>query len=131
MKEYKGYVASVEYDSEAELFHGEVVGIRDVVTFQGNSVKELKKAFQDSIDDYLDFCRTRGEAPDKPCSGQFVLRIGSELHHKLTVLAGQSGKSLNAWIADRLADDVQRETKRLRPAAKVGRARRKRSRAEA
>ena len=63
MKKYKGYIAKVEYDAESELFHGEVVGIRDVVTFQGRSVEECEKAFHDSVDDYLEFCRERSEKP--------------------------------------------------------------------
>lgn len=61
MMRYKGYLGKVEFDSDAQILHGEVLGIRDVVTFQGSSVRELKKAFRDSIDDYLAFCRQRGE----------------------------------------------------------------------
>jgi predicted HicB family RNase H-like nuclease len=109
MMKYKGYVGKVDYDGEAEIFHGEVVGIRDVVTFQGRSVAELKKAFRESVDDYLDFCKGRGESSDKPCSGQFVLRIDSELHRQVNMLAGASGLSLNTWVADRLRKDVERE----------------------
>ena len=63
---YNGYQAAIEYDDEAELFHGEVAGLRDVITFQGKSVAELKKAFRESIEDYLAFCRERGEDPEKP-----------------------------------------------------------------
>ena len=66
---YKGYIGKVAFDADARLFHGEVVGIRDVVTFQGQSVTELEAAFKASVDDYLAFCRDRGEEPDKPCSG--------------------------------------------------------------
>ncbi len=63
MKQYKGYEAKVEYDAKAELFHGEAFGIRDVVTFQGRSVEECEKAFHDSVEVYLEFCRERGEKP--------------------------------------------------------------------
>src|SRR5690606_9741 len=70
MMEYKGYRARVEFDDEAELFHGEVIGTRDVITFQGRSVEELKTAFADSVDDYLEFCASQGKAPDKPYSGR-------------------------------------------------------------
>jgi predicted HicB family RNase H-like nuclease len=63
---YKGYEAIVSFDDEADIFHGEVINIRDVITFQGQSVDELKKAFQESVDDYLDFCAERFEEPDKP-----------------------------------------------------------------
>ena len=60
MMEFKGYAAKVEFDDVAELFHGEVIGIKDVVTFQGRTPKELKKAFQESVEDYLSFCKQRG-----------------------------------------------------------------------
>ena len=66
MMEDKSYLAKVEFHDEADRFHGEVINIRDVITFQGKSVGELKQAFHDSVDDYLAFCEERGEAPDKP-----------------------------------------------------------------
>jgi predicted HicB family RNase H-like nuclease len=100
MMKYKGYTGSVEFDSESDIFHGEVVDTRDVITFQGKSVKELKKAFRDSIDDYLEFCESRGEPPDKPFSGRFVLRISPELHHRAYLRALRAGKSLNAWVKE-------------------------------
>ena len=100
--EYKGYIAKVEFDDEAEIFHGEVVNTRDVITFQGKSARELKVAFQESIDDYLAFCERRGEEPDKPYSGQFVTRISPELHRRINMAAVRSGKSLNAWVSDQL-----------------------------
>jgi predicted HicB family RNase H-like nuclease len=70
--EYKGYDGKVEFDDEASVFHGDVVNIRDVITFQGKRVAELRKAFRDSVEDYLAFCAKRGEEPDKPFSGQFI-----------------------------------------------------------
>jgi predicted HicB family RNase H-like nuclease len=106
MMQYKGYSANVLFDDENDLFHGEVLGIRDVVTFQGKSVKDLRKAFAESVDDYIEFCRGRGESPDKPVSGRFVLRISPELHRKLCKAASRSGQSLNAWIAARLENEV-------------------------
>lgn len=78
MLEYRGYVGSVIFDDAADLFHGEVVGLRDVITFQGTTPQEIKQAFQESIDDYLDFCKARGEKPKKPYSGKFVLRTSLE-----------------------------------------------------
>ena len=66
MMEYKGYFAKVEFDDETDIFHGEVINLRDVVTFQGQTVDELHQAFRDSIDDYLEFCAERGEEPEKP-----------------------------------------------------------------
>jgi predicted HicB family RNase H-like nuclease len=78
-----------------------------VITFQGESVRELTQAFHDSIDDYLAFCKDRGEAPDKPFSGQFVTRISPELHRQVNVAAAVSGKSLNAWVTEQLQSAVQ------------------------
>jgi predicted HicB family RNase H-like nuclease len=64
--QYKGYIGRVEFDDETAVFHGEVINTRDVITFQGRTATELEKSFQDSIDDYLEFCRQRGEAPAAP-----------------------------------------------------------------
>ena len=108
MMEYKGYVGKVELDDEAAIFHGEVINTRDVITFQGESVSELTHAFHDSVDDYLAFCLERGEAPDKPFSGQFLTRIPPELHRQVNVAAVVSGKSLNGWVAEHLQAAVQR-----------------------
>lgn len=65
---YKGYTGHVEYDDEAKIIHGEVLGIKDVVTYQGTTVNDIESAFIDSIDDYLSFCKERGEGPEKPFS---------------------------------------------------------------
>jgi len=65
---FKGYQARVELDEEAGVFHGEVTNTRDVIIFRDSSVEELKRAFEDSVDDYLEFCASRGEDPDKPAS---------------------------------------------------------------
>jgi predicted HicB family RNase H-like nuclease len=102
MMEYKGYVGKVEYDDEAGIFHGEVVNLRDVITFQGKSVEDLRLAFQDSIDDYLEFCAQRNEEPEKPFSGKFIVRIPPELHRKIYTQAKLSGKSLNSWVSEAL-----------------------------
>ena len=102
MMEYKGYMANVEFDDEAEIFHGEVINLRDVVTFQGETVKQLRKAFRDSVDDYLAFCEERGESPDKPYSGKFMVRVEPELHKAVAMHAKAEHKSLNAWVHDTL-----------------------------
>ena len=103
MMEYKGYFAKVEFDDEANIFHGEVINLRDVITFQGKTVKELRKAFKDSVDDYLEFCAERGEDPEKPYSGKFMVRVAPELHKIIAIRARKDGKSLNAWVHDALA----------------------------
>jgi predicted HicB family RNase H-like nuclease len=99
---YKGYSGQAEYDADAELFHGEIEGTRDVVTFQGKTPAETAAAFRDSVGDYLDFCRTRGEAPDKPMSGKFVVRISPETHKAISAIAASQGASLNQLVAEQL-----------------------------
>lgn len=102
MMKYKGYVGHVQYDDEAKIFHGEVLGLRDIITFQGTSVDELERSFQDSVNDYLKWCKERGEAPEKTFSGTFNLRIPPDLHAKLAFQAKTEGISLNAYITDLL-----------------------------
>jgi predicted HicB family RNase H-like nuclease len=103
---HKGYIGTFAYDEEADTFHGRVVGIRDVITFEGRSIEQLKKALADSVEDYLDFCRERGEKPEKPLSGKFVLRLDPNLHRALAVAAERDGKSLNSWVKERLREAV-------------------------
>jgi predicted HicB family RNase H-like nuclease len=98
--EYKGYIGKVEIDEEAGILHGEVINIRDVVTFEGQTVEELQQAFRDSVEDYLAFCAQRGEDPDKPFSGKFVVRLPAELHRKAYIKAKLAGKSLNSWVTE-------------------------------
>ena len=102
MLKYKGYTGHVEFDDETGVLHGEVLDLRDVITFQGKSVGEIESAFRDSIDDYLAFCEERGEEPDKPFSGRLMLRLPPHLHRKAYVTARREGKSLNQWIAETL-----------------------------
>ncbi len=102
MMEYKGYVAKVEFDDEDDLFHGEVINLRDVITFQGQAVDELRQAFRESVEDYLVFCAERGEQPEKPYSGKFSVRIDPGLHQKITIQARMTSKSLNRWISETL-----------------------------
>ena len=110
MLEYKGYIGKVEFDDEAEIFHGEVINLKDVITFQGRSVSELQKAFKDSINDYLEFCAERDESPEKPLSGNFTLRVDPELHRKIYLQARMSNKSLNSWVAEILQSNVVTES---------------------
>jgi predicted HicB family RNase H-like nuclease len=108
MLEYKGYIGHVEFDDEAEIFHGEVINTRDVITFQGTSVEGLHEAFVESVDDYLVFCAERGEPAERPFSGKFMLRTTPDLHRDLHVAAKKAGLSLNAWVNQQLNSLVRR-----------------------
>lgn len=104
---YKGYVGDVEYDDHAKLFHGEVVNTRDVITFQGRSVDELERSFQESIDDYITWCDEEGVAPEKPFSGRFNLRLSPDLHREVAIAAKRLNKSMNAFVEDAIKDELR------------------------
>lgn len=103
---YKGYEGLVQFDEEAGLLHGEVINLRDVVTFQGSSVAEVTQAFHDSVDDYLEFCASRGEDPEKPFSGKLLVRIKPDLHRDLNKLARLSHRSVNTLASEALEQYV-------------------------
>lgn len=106
MLNYKGYVGTVQFDDEAELFHGEVINTRDVITFQATTAHELKQAFIESVDDYLAFCAERNEQPDKPFSGKINLRLDPELHKQAYAKAKQVGKSLNQFFVEAISQQL-------------------------
>ncbi len=108
---YKEYSARIEFDERDRVFYGEVLGIRDIVTFHGRSVRELERAFRESVDDYTDLCRTRGEEPDRPFSGKFVVRIDPDIHRQLAIQAAVRDESLNTLVARILGSYVEREEK--------------------
>ena len=106
MMKYKGYVGHVTYDDEGKVFHGEVLGINDVITFQGQTVQELEDAFRDSVEDYLSFCAERGEMPEKPYSGKFNLRIPPEMHARLAIEARRRNESINSYLVKTIEDAI-------------------------
>jgi predicted HicB family RNase H-like nuclease len=99
---YKGYAGSLEVDAEAGIIFGRVSGLRDVITFQGETVAEAIQAFHDSVDDYLEFCEERGESPEKPYSGRFLLRMDPALHRHLAYMAEELKVSINTLVEDAL-----------------------------
>ena len=110
MMEYKGYFAKVEFDDEDNIFHGEIINLRDVITFEGETVEELRKAFHDSVEDYLEFCAERGEDPEKPYSGKFMVRVDPGLHKTIAIQARKTGKSLNAWVNETLLKNITQQS---------------------
>ena len=99
---HEGYVATIELDEDAGLFHGEVINTRDALTFQGQTLDELRTAFADTIADYVEWCRERGKEPERPYSGNFMLRVSPELHRRIATAAARSGKSINGYVAETL-----------------------------
>lgn len=100
------YVARVTYDEVDESFHGVVANLRDTVHFTARSVDDLKRAFAESVEDYIAFCKEQGEQPEKPYSGKYPLRLSPELHRKADLTAATRNLSLNAYIAQLIDKDT-------------------------
>jgi predicted HicB family RNase H-like nuclease len=99
---YQGYAARIEYSDEDQAFVGHIAGIRDVVGFHGESVQELRAAFIEAVDDYLETCAALGRSPQKPYSGKIMLRVDPAIHARAAAAAEAQGKSLNAWAQELL-----------------------------
>ena len=98
MLEYKGYRASIEYDSEDKIFIGEVFGISDSLNFHGKSVEELEMMFAQCIENYFDYCKQIGKSPEKEFRGTFNVRIPPELHRRAALAAAEQKITLNQYI---------------------------------
>lgn len=105
--EYKGYIARVEFDQDAGILFGEVEGLRDVVTFEATDVDGLTAAFRASVDDYLAMCAERGEEPEKPYSGKFLVRVDPLLHREVSMAAARAGKSLNQFASEVFRSSIE------------------------
>jgi predicted HicB family RNase H-like nuclease len=105
---YKGYTGQVEVDAEAGVLFGRVLDIRDVITFEGETVADIMAAFHDSVNDYLAFCDEQGKEPDKPYSGKLAFRTTPDRHRKIALAAAGAGKSVNAWMDDTVAEAAER-----------------------
>ncbi len=96
---YKGYTARIEFDERDNLFVGRLLGVRDIVSFHADNVADLRAAFEEAVDDYLETCAKIGKTPEKPASGKLMLRIPPEVHSAALVAAQAAGTSLNQWAA--------------------------------
>jgi len=104
---HKGYRARIEFDERDNIFVGRVLGIRTIISFHGKTVSELRAAFIAVLEDYLEDCATQGVAPEKPVSGNLMLRVPPEVHNAAIVAAQASGKSLNQWAAEVLKEAAE------------------------
>lgn len=104
---YRGYAARIEYSNEDGCFVGHIAGIHDVVGFHGESVAELRAAFEEAVEDYLETCAKLGRAPQKPFSGKVMLRMPPEIHAAIAVAAELKGKSINQWALDLFTQAVR------------------------
>lgn len=106
---YKDYISSVHFSSEDEVFYGRIEGIDDSITFEGETVKELKKAFVDAVNDYIDICKENGKEPHKSYKGSFNVRIKPELHKKAAFRSIELGMSLNQLVEKAIASFISKK----------------------
>lgn len=106
MLKYKGYSANLEIDADEQVIYGTVLDLQDVIHFEGETVAEATQAFEDSVDEYLDYCNEIGRTPEKPFSGHFTVRTSPELHRKIYIAATEANLSLNAYIEATLSKDA-------------------------
>ena len=107
---YKDYIGSVHFNAEDEIFFGKIEGIEDLISFEGSSVAELKKSFEESVEDYLSLCKDIGKKNEKSYKGSFNVRIAPEIHKKAKRLAIMKGISLNQFIQNAVEEEVLRES---------------------
>ncbi len=97
---YKGYLARIDYDDEDGIITGRLAGIRDGVSFHADTVVELRAAFEEAVEDYLETCAKIGKEPQRAYSGQMMFRVNPEVHRRAALAAELAGKSLNQWAEE-------------------------------
>lgn len=107
--EYKGYTGSIEYSPEDNLLYGKIMGIRGLISYEGETGKLLEEDFQNAIDTYLAICKEEGKAPEKPFKGSFNVRIPASLHQKAALLAMETKTSLNNFVAEAIRSRISKE----------------------
>ena len=122
MIEYKGYTGVFEFDPSIDAFHGRVIGLQDVVTFEGRSVEELRSEMEESVEDYLSLCAEGGKEPERPYRGEFLVRTTPEVHRAVATAAEADGVSLNAWVETTIS--AVAEKRRVAPTPRAGASRR-------
>ena len=106
---YKDYIGTVHFNAEDELFFGKIEAIEDLVTFEGKTVQELKSAFEEAVEDYIELCNTHGKTLEKSYKGSFNVRLTPELHRKIVKIAIKKGLSLNQFVQKAVEDELIKE----------------------
>jgi predicted HicB family RNase H-like nuclease len=99
---YKGYIGSVHYSDDDQVFFGKLEYIKSLVNYEGTDVKSLKQSFEEAVDDYLELCKQEEIEPEQPFKGSFNVRAGSELHRRAALFAKENGLNLNKVVTEAL-----------------------------
>lgn len=106
---YKGFTGTADFTEENDVFFGKIIGIADLVSYEGETVKELKKTFRESVEGYIDLCKRQKKLVQKPVTGNFNVRINPELHQLANLAASEKGISLNKYVQEAIQSYVQEE----------------------
>lgn len=105
---YKGYTGTIDASVDDNCLHGRVLFIDDIITYEGNTVDDIKLAFEKAVDRYLAYCEETGKPANKPYSGTFNVRVGQELHRKAVEAAYHRGITLNEFVAQSIKAAIGR-----------------------
>jgi len=106
---YKGYTGSIEYSSEDNLLYGKVLGIRGLISYEGETGQLLEEDFREAINEYLNDCKAEGKTPERPFKGSFNVRIPASLHQRAALLAMEAKTSLNSFVAEAIRSRVSKD----------------------
>lgn len=104
---YKGYYGSVEFSEDDNVFFGRIVGINDRILFEGDTVRSLRRDFEEAVDEYLETCAQLGKTPEKTYKGTFNVRITPTLHRQLALFSASHGKTLNTAVEEAIRNYVE------------------------
>ena len=107
--EYRGYIGSAEYSAEDEVFYGKLEYIRDLVSYEADDARGLRRAFEEAVDDYLETCAAENRRPNEPFKGSFNVRAGPDLHRQAVLAARKQGVNLNTFVGDALRAYLRRD----------------------
>jgi len=105
---YKGFIGSVHFSTQDDVFFGKIEGINDLITFEGESVKELKKAFHYVVDEHIKDCENDNIAVEKSYKGNFNLRLTPDLHRRTAIAAKVHGITINAFVRKAIEQNLGR-----------------------
>lgn len=108
---YKEFLGTVHYSTDDDIFYGKIEGINDLVTFEGSTVKELKTAFHEAVEDYLTLCKELNRNAHKTYKGSFNIRINPDLHREASRIAILEGQSLNQLIQEAIKSKIEEKRK--------------------
>jgi len=120
MMNYKGYVGVAEIDAEDRMLYGKVIGLKDVIGFEGSDFEELEGSFHRAVDGYLEFCEEDGVEPEKPYSGKILIRTDPELHREVVHAAAAADMSMNQWLVKTLRERIRGTVSAIRGLLKEG-----------